>query len=261
MRGIDRFLYDFEAPESGDGGGAPAPEAAPPPEPEAAAPEIPAWAQPLIDFQTGAAPVLEQLSAALQYDPGAEGAAWGQGPPEALYDAQTGQPLQDAGPRYDPFDPDSVNGYIEHAVGSTVERILNERLGPMEPLLGHIAQTEGERIARERLTSLQESVGAFDQDQAVLISQSLLQQGVGGNEALEYAAKQVKGFEDRIRADERAKVEEHYRTIAGAPRQAPNGGAVGSENAPPPDPRGGVEKYTIAVNRAMGQSYPVLPTG
>lgn len=170
-------------------------------------------------------------------------------------------PQQDpsqGGYAYDPFDENSVADFIEARISAGLEQGRAEMLGPMEPLLGHIAEVEGERLARAELSAIQEELGEFDHDQAVLLAQGLLRPGVDPSAALRYAAQTVVAYEKGIREDERKKYEEFLRTKGGAPpAEGASGAAAGEEDAVPTGP----QRYEIAVRRALARRNAVYPGG
>lgn len=255
-KGIDRYVYEFETEDVGGGDDyeavaptPPAPEDEAPPEPTAEEPFAIGrddWNR-VNSFIEGAAPVLQTLNEALQYEqPGQQ------------------QPTPEL-PDYDPFDPESVQRYIDEASGRRVEAMLDERLAPFEPLLGRVAAEQGRVAAEQALDGLKSEIGDFDREQAVLLTQSLLSQGIEPHTALRAAAERTHDFESRIREDERNKVkaehQDYFSRLAGATPAASAGGAAGEIQPPQFDPKSGVDKYRIVVNNALGAQTPIVPGG
>jgi hypothetical protein len=126
-------------------------------------------------------------------------------------------PQGPAAPEYDPFDPASVSNYIQHAVSTGLESVLEERLGPLQGLFGMVAQERGEALARQQLEQLSTNIGAFDHDTAYLVASGMIERGTDATQALQAAAQYAFDMEQRIRADERSK----YTSDLGQLGQAP----------------------------------------
>lgn len=173
-------------------------------------------------------------------------------------------PEQDAGPQapqYDPFDERSVAEFINWQVQQGIEEARQGLVGPLEPLLGHLAEQEGERLARGELDRIKADIGEFDQDQAVMLAQGLLANAPEGTDpsvVLRYTAEHVHGFEERIRKDEREKYEEFIRTKGGAPGAEGASGAAAHEGEEVPT---GPGRYEVAIRRALARSNVVHPGG
>jgi len=230
----------FEAPE--DGGAGEAIDQGDPggavgdPQTDAWAPSRDEWEQTQRYLQA-TAPVITQMYEAMQQQGGQQ---------------QGGQ--EQGQYQYDPFDERSVAEFVQQQVALGMEQARGEMLGPLEPLLGHIAETEGERMARAELDRITQEIGEFDQDQAVMLAQGLIQPGVDPSHVLRYAAQHVHAFEERIRADERAKYEEFLREKGGAPNAAGAAGGAAYEEEGVPTGR---DKYVTAVNNALARRRPV----
>lgn len=238
LTGLQDYLLREMPDDGGDGGGAPPPEPAPEPEPTPAASET--WQVSREDWEQTqqylravgeALPQLYQRMESLN--------APAQATPEE--------------PQYDPFDPESVESYI----GRNVERLFSERLQPYEGLLGMVAAKEGETLARTELASLESRIGNFDHDNAFMVASGLIEQGRDPNQALQTAAQHTYEFEQRIRADERARYTAEMNGIVDAPRETV-GGATPSEIEKVPT---GPDRYKIAVDRVLARRQPVTPTG
>ena len=189
---------------------------------------------------------------------------------QRLFQQQSQQQPQDQGPwlpDFDPFDPASVQAHIQ----ASAQALIDQRMGPIEPVLNYMADQASEQIANQHLDMLAngdpsrgiQGLGQFDREMAVIVASGMIDPSnpqFDAPSALRQAAVRVQQYESKIRADERAKQENTLRTLGEAPRTGAFGGGAG-ENAPvPPNVRGiGVEKYDLAIRNAMAR--PAIPTG
>jgi hypothetical protein len=238
-------IIQYETPEEPPLPDEPTPEPEPEGEP---APDPQAYAQIPQEEWDGTQQFLTQVAQQMQ--------AAEQGYPEDYEQGYEQEQYQL--PELDPFDPDSVQQYVSTVAAMQAQQIVQEALGPLEPLLGHMAESEGEKLARETLDGYASEMGEFDRDQAVLMAQGLLQQGYDAEYALQLAAERTREYEAAIRANEREAYQQHLETISNAPTQQAAGGAAASEVEGVPT---GPKRYEIAVRRALGNSSPVHPTG
>lgn len=194
--------------------------------------------QSMVEYQQRSLPVLNQLGDYLNNPPPDQAFAYGQ--------------EEEAEEEFDPYDEDSVQGYIQRNIQSGIERAL----GPFQNLLGTIASREGESLAKGELERIAGEVGEFDKDNAYLVANSLIEQGADPTEALHKAASYSREFENRIRADERAKYKAELEQLAGAPRETGTGSSSATENLGVPT---GPDRYREAVARALGNNG--MPVG
>lgn len=227
------FHVMYEVPEGG-GGADPAPPAGDPPAGDPPAGDPPsAWAPPQEEWQNvtrfieQAGPTLGMLGELMQE-------------PEPQY-----QP-----PAIDPADPNSVSSYVD----SQVQRLFEERMAPFQPLLGQIAEREGEQAARTRLDELAGTVGNFDRDQALVAAQVLLTQGLQPDQALEQAARRQFQFEEGFRNQAIEAYKTSLTAAATATPGAPPGGSAANES---PAPDRGKDRYELALERGMSRLHPV----
>ncbi len=248
---LERILFHFESPE--DGGGAPPPEAAAEaPSPEAAppAPEAPAWEgvsqadwEGTQQFIAAAMPFLQNLAAREQQ--------------EQFAAQQSAQPQLDQLPDWDPFDENVVQQHFDQRVSQAVEQAL----GPYQGLLGHIAQDTSQREAEAALGQLHESVGEFDRDAALLIAAPMIDSGQDARQSLQVAAQYMHELEQRIREDERTKVQQGFQDLqgagqGGAPGNSPGVPATELDTVPT-----GPDRYRVAMERAMARRSGGFPVG
>lgn len=241
-----RPVFHYETPE--DGGGA-APEAAPEPVVEPAgdadgAAEAAAWAlsqgdwEATVNYLQQTAPVIQQVAQLLQ-----NGGLQPQAPPAAPE------------PDFDPFDPESVQTYIN----SQVERGLQESIQPYTHLFNTMAESEGERLARSTMERLDAEVGSFDHDAAYMIAAgALADDSLNPDQVLTSAARFMHDFEERIRADERTKYQSELQGMRDAPQDRPVGSSAGTEGETVPT---GPRRYHEAVERALARRQPTFPAG
>jgi hypothetical protein len=154
------------------------------------------------------------------------------------------------------FDPGNPDAYLEQRL----EQMWQERFGAYEPVLGQIAEREGEQMARSTLDRLASEHGEFDRDLALTAAQVYVDPERGGMspaDALNAAAQFARQTEERIRADERAKYTTQLGNAANAPTDihAP-GAAVEAPGVPT-----GRDRYEQAVANFTSRMNPTLPTG
>lgn len=186
------------------------------------------------DFTTTAAPVLAQLNDVLNAPP---------------------PPAEEEELEYNPFDPESVQAMVTREA----QRLLESELGPYKGLLGMMATERGEQLARDELETISQEVGAFDKDVAYLIGLGFLNENRDNpGEALRTAAQHAHTFEEKIRADERAKVIEEYKTLGQAPNETPGSGPGTEEIERIPT---GSNRYETAIQRHLASLRPTHPVG
>lgn len=151
---------------------------------------------------------------------------------------------------YDPYDPAQM--------ASLVQREIAQALQPLQGILGVVATDKGEQLARNELETIRSEVGEFDNDTAFLVASGLIEAGHDPGQALRQAAQYAQSYEQKIRADERAKVEQEFKTLAGAPHETPIGGAAAVGEPPSPT---GANRYEVAIRRALANNNPALPAG
>ncbi len=257
MRYPDRELFFYEAPE--DGGGAPPPEPVPAETPPEPAPEAQAeepfavspedW-QRVAGFQDAAIPILQQMAAYMEQQQQQGG--------QQQYPAQQQQaPQEEPLPDYDPFDPESTSRYINEAVARGVQRGMQEQMGMYEPVLGQIAQREAEQLARSELGKLQENVGAFNEDAALLVAAGVIEQGGDPSQALLTAAHYMRDFEAKLRQDAVEAYKKELGQIAEAPQEAPTGTPAQVQETPPQ----GARRYEEVVENFLRKQNAQLPVG
>lgn len=222
--------------------GEPTPEATPP-EPDVA-PEVPAWSGPSQEEWQQTQSFLSQIAGVL---PG-------------IYEGVNGlqpKPEESQAPEYDPFDPASVDAYMNWKLEQRLSAAFDEHLGPFQGLLGMMASEKGEALARSELESIKGDIGDFDQDTAYLVASGIIERGGDPSDALRQAATFAHDFEERIRADEREKFQQQFQQLGQAPGEI-TGGAQTTEAETIPT---GPNRYQEAVERALARRRPVMPTG
>lgn len=167
-------------------------------------------------------------------------------------------PQPPSGEDFDPFDPDSVQNYIQESVQYGVTQALQQNFAPYEGVLGMVASQQGEALARQELEKIQGEIGEFDHDSAFLVASGMIEQGVDPVRALRQAAGYARETEERIRADERERYKSELQKLASAPTQAPAGSANGDQIDSVPTGKG---RYEEAVRRALANRTPMFPTG
>lgn len=251
-----RELFFYEAPE--DGGGAPPPEPVPAEAPPEPAPEAQAeepfavspedW-QRVTGFQDAAIPILQQMAAYMEQQQ--------QGGQQQQHPAQQQAPQEEQLPDYDPFDPESTSRYINAAVQRGVQQGMQEQMGMYEPVLGQIAQREAEALARSELGRLQEDVGAFNEDAALLVAAGVIEQGGDPSQALATAAHYMRNLEAQIRQDAVEAYKKELGQIAEAPQEAPTGTPAQVQETPPQ----GARRYEEVVENFLRRRNAQLPVG
>lgn len=233
MDALMRRLVDYETtPDGGGDGGAAPPEptpAATPPEPASwQGPSQQEWeqAQQALQQLGSVAPFMQELQQILSEDPGAQ---------------QQGGELQ--------IDP-QVQQYLD----AQVERMYQERFGAFEPVLGQIAEREGEQIARSELDRLAGEGGEFNRDLALVAAQQYVGSGMSPDQALVAAAEYARTMQKQI-ADEAIKAhQEALLAAAGAP---PEPGPTGAAVTQPPVPTGR-DRYEETLSRFRSSMNPVI---
>jgi len=192
------------------------------------------WNQ-LVGFQQNVTPFLSELAQALQQD-------------QPNYEAgQTGDySQQPQEPDFDPFDPESVQQYIQAQVSQGVESALD----PYSGVLGLVATREGEALAHKELESLRSDVGQFDQDTALLIASGMIDQGREPGEALRASAEFARDYEAKVRADAVEAYKKELQTLASG-GDVPAGDGRSAE-VPPKTPTG-QDRYKAAVENALAR--------
>lgn len=168
------------------------------------------------------------------------------------------QPEPQADPQadfeFDPFDPESVQQLID----MRAQAIAAAQMEPFQGLLGMLSAREGEQLAKAELDRIQGEVGEFDHDMAFLVASGMVDNGHDPAQALRQSASQVREYESKIRADERAKVEAEFQGLGSAPNER----GVGSGEAVPGQPvPTGPHRYEEAIARAMANRRPTMPVG
>jgi hypothetical protein len=228
-------------------------------EPEAAAEPESAWApsqdewQQVTGFIQGAAPILEALAQSYQqqqyqqpqgYDP---------------YQQQYQQPqYQQPEEEFDPFEPESVQRYIQQQVAMGVQQGMQQSLGPYEGLMGMVASQQGETLARNELDSIRSEIGNFDEDAAFLVASGLIEQGGDPSMALRQSAQFAQEWESRIRTDAVEQYKKELQNLQGAPSETPVGGASAANVEGVPTGQG---RYEEAIRRALARRHPTMPVG
>ena len=246
-------LFEYEATMGDESGAAP-----PEPSADTAAPETPAepeqpWSLSQDDWQQtqqfiqAAAPILQQIVQQQQPDPYDEYQ-------QQAYQQQQFQPQEE----FDPFDPESVQRYIQQSVQQGLQQGLQQSLGPYEGLMGMVACQQGEQLARQELDTIKAELGEFNEDSAFLIASGLIEQGGDPGQALRQSAQFAKEWESQVRADEREKYKQELQNLQGAPSETPMGSASAANEVGVPTGKG---RYEEAIRRALANRQPVYPTG
>lgn len=205
--------------------------------------------QNLVGFQQQVTPFISELAQALQegnapaaepqYTGGQPGYGEAQGPPE-----------------FDPWDPSSVQGYIQQGIQQGIQQAME----PYSGILGIVASREGEQLAHSELQRIEAEMGSFDKDTAFLVASGLIDQGHDPAQALRRAAEFSKQMEARIREDERAKYTNEIKQISSGSGDLPAGQGA-AETVPTTPGQGGAEKYQAAIERALANGRPSMPVG
>ena len=226
---LDPVVDESGEPDAGD-------EAAPDPVAEAPAFQLDEGRWTAVEqFVQQSGPVMSQLAEILSA-------------PQA--EAQQGEQEID----YDPFDPESVQRFVDARAEAMAERMME----PFKGLLGMISEREGETLAKAELERIKGEVGEFDQDMAYMVASGMLQPGVDPAQALQVSAKHIHEYETRIRSDERAKVEAELRGLGEAPSQGGTGSGTAEPALPVPT---GPNRYEEAINRVLANRRASLPVG
>lgn len=218
MNTRQRFFY--EAPEAG--GGAPDP-AAGGGEPAGWQPTED-WGRRIDGFIEQSQPVLQQLAEVMAM------------PDEQQYQQQP-EPQVGADGQVD----------IEALIAAQVE----QRMGAYTPLLGQIAEREGEQIARNELEKLAGEVGEFNRDDAILLTRAYMDQGMQPQQALKQAATRA---HEREAAISTAAVDAYKAQLANAAGAQPGVPATGAATELPAQLRGKSAYEAIIANFESAQS-------
>lgn len=237
MKGRQRFLYEAAEDGGGGGGGGWAPTEE--------------WGSRIDSFIETAGPTLSALGEILS-EP-YEGAG-GQAPDpmeqwQRDYSAwQEANGLGQGGQQAQPpvLDP--------QAIELAVQRAVEERMSPFAPLLGTIAEREGEQIARTQLAELKNEIGSFSDDQAIKLAQLYLSNGLPAEDALRKAAEDTFQYEQTIRQSAVDEFRQSLAAAAGAQGDLGAGAAVEGEQTP-----AGRNRYEDALSRFASRMSPVGP--
>lgn len=226
------------APENG----VPTPEETPAPEPVAETqpePE-PEWTGPSREeweasrqFQEAAGPVLQQMAVNM-----------------GLVQPQQQAPQPQPAPELDPWDPNSVQKYIDYQV--------SQRTAEYDNMLRLVEAQQGEQLARQEIERLHGVYGDFDGDTALVIASGLLDQGVAPNQALDQAAQLLRDHEAKVREDERQRHGVTLQNIAEAPREGSANTGLAQETERVPT---GKDRYEEVVARYLAGRKAGLPIG
>lgn len=197
--------------------------------------------QRLTSFQEQAMPILGSLNEILNAPDD-----------EPQYQGQPQQPQQQG------FDADDYDPYDPAQMAQLVNMQVQQALQPLQGLLGVVATDKGEQLARGELETIRGEVGEFDNDTAFLVASGLIESGADPSSALRQAAQYAQSYEQKIRADERSKVQAELTNMASAPNETPIGGASAVGEVPTPT---GAGRYEQAIRRALASQHPVLPAG
>lgn len=235
-------LIDYEvspdggtAPAGGDGtvAAAPDPPAAATPEGEATAQS---WTGPSQEEWQQTQQVLQQV---------------GQGLPflSELQQLLAEDPAQQQS--YQQIDP---NADPQAYMDARLEQMFNERFGAFEPVLGQIAEREGEQAARNELDRLASEGGDFNRDIALVVAQQRVDQ-MGPQQALAAGAEFARNLQKQI-GDQA--VEAYKQSIAAAASAPTDVSAPGAATDLPATPTGR-DRYEEAARRAWAEMHPVNP--
>jgi len=189
-------------------------------------------------------PFLSELANALQQ------------PQQEQYGQQQQYQADPAQDQFDPWDPNSMQGYINQGIQQGIQQAME----PYSGILGIVASREGEQLAHNELAKIEQELGAFDKDTAFLVASGLIDQGHDPAAALRKAAEFSKQMESRIREDERTKYNNEIKTISSGRGDLPAGQGSAEQFTPPPG-LGGSEKYAAAIERALANGHPSMPVG
>lgn len=170
------------------------------------------------------------------------------------------QNQQAQAPEYDPFEPESVNRFIQHTVGQMLEQALQEQFAPFQGLLGMVASEKGEQLARQEMEAIQGEIGEFDQDLAYVIAAPMIDSGSDPGQAFRQVANYLRQRDEQIRNEAYEKFKSDHEQgllrLANAPGEQ-GGGAIGQESMEVPT---GPNRYKIAVQRGLARRA-VNPVG
>lgn len=175
------------------------------------------------------------------------------------YEEEPAAPSQLEGLTLDPFNEDSVQQYVNAHIEAGLQNRLEEALGPYQQMLGMVASQQGQQLAEQTFAQIQEEVGEFDRDLALVYASGVLQDPrVDPTQALRRAAQVSREWEQKIRSDERERYQQELQSLQQAPAEAPPGGVTPTPlESVPTGPR----RYHEAVERALARRSPVSPTG
>ena len=163
-----------------------------------------------------AGPVLGQL-AQIMNEPDEE-------PDQQYYNQQYDPQFDPERAAYEQQQQEQLQGYIGQQIESA--------LGPWQPLLGQVAQSQGEQLARTQLSGLEQEMGSFNQDRAILHAVMYMEQGFEPDQALRQAASDQIAFEKEIREAAIREYEEKRKAVQQAPVE-PSLGQGAAREAPP----------------------------
>lgn len=195
-------------------------------------------------FINAAAPVLQHVAQLLQEGQSLTPQAQEQAPPVAL-------------PEIDPFDPNSVQTYVDALLEQRVAAAIQNSLSPYESVLGMVASREGEDLAKREFEKIASEVGEFDQEAAFAMASGLIERGMDPGEAIREAGTYAREWEKRIATKAVEDYKASLQTISDAPQEQ-TGGAVATEIEGVPKGRG---RYEVAIQRALDRRSPITPTG
>lgn len=135
-----------------------------------------------------------------------------------------------------------------------LEQMFNERFGAFEPVLGQIAEREGEAAARNELDRLASEGGDFNRDLALLVAQQRVEQ-LGPQQALAAGAEYARSVQKQIGE---SAVEAYKQSIAAAATAPTDVSAPGAATDLPATPTGR-DRYEEAARRAWDSMHPVNP--
>lgn len=245
---IEDLLYHFQTDPAGGGdpGGGAAdptitgepPTPATDPTPPAAAADQPGW----VPSQDEWTQMQQTLQGVGQYAPLLNELA-------AVLAEPEGQQQQ----QYDFSTPEGQQAYLD----ARLEQMFQERFAPIEPVLGQIAEREGEAAARNALDQLAKDGGEFDREGALVAAQAYVNAGYSPQDALQNAAAYQRGLEQRIREAALAEYKTSIENGLGAPANPAVPGAA-QQNEPPPTGR---DRYEVAARNFFDRRNPIQPVG
>lgn len=195
-------------------------------------------------FINAAAPVLQHVAQLLQ-----DGQSLTPQPQEPEAPAQL--------PDIDPFEPTSVQRYVDALLEQRVAAAIQNSLGPYESVLGMVASREGEDLAKREFEKIASEVGEFDQEAAFAMASGLIDRGMEPGQAIREAGTYAREWEKRIATKAVEDYKASLQTIGSAPQEQ-TGGAAATEVEGVPTGRG---RYEVAINRALARRNPITPIG